>query len=336
MHRNSLAIIDLVDYKLFDMEEVLLSDISETIQMIPLETSDTVLIGNINSIKLEAEKLFIRTTQEVIVFDGSGSFLNTIGEKGRGPKEYLSLYDIFPENNMVWLIDGQGRKVLKFSNSGLFIDSFEIGYNLFTEFYYLGSDAFVGFIPDYGLSTDMMLAFFNPTGLVDSVLYNNPVEKNNNFFIRLYGGEAIFIHSDTQVKFKYVFNDTIYRIVDYTLIPDMVLNLGARKANENARAISIHRDPSTYDIYEGMDVVLLRGENERYIYFIVDGVPIFYDKKERRFHKWAFRLPEDERIDQEQAQKFIPKNIDKNGYLIGATSPANEEDNPVIVIAKLK
>jgi hypothetical protein len=40
------------------------------------------------------------------------------------------------------------------------------------------------------------------------------------------------------------------------------------------------------------------------------------------------------RIDREQAQKFVPMYIDKNGNLIGYTAPANDEDNPVVVIAK--
>ena len=81
----------------------------------------------------------------------------------------------------------------------------------------------------------------------------------------------------------------------------------------------------------------LYGENDRYIYLrVLFNVPTFYDKKENKVHKWEFSLPDDKRLDPEQSQKFVPKYIDKYGNLIGETTPANLEDNQVIIIAKLK
>jgi len=332
--RNNIT-IDLVNHKQLPVEEILLSDISESIQMIHLESNDSALVSILMDIKLEANKIYLRALNGVFVFDLNGKFLNMVGAKGRGPKEYVNLNNLFPENDMVWLLDNSGKKALKFTDSGRFIESFELEQQWWTTFCYSSGDSFIGFVPDNGQpNTDVMLAFFNTTEMIDSILYRKPIQEANIAWSFIH--EASFIHHGSQIKFKHVFNDTIYTIKDYKLIPDIVINLGTRKANENARAIAVNSDPTTHDIFEGMDVVLLQGENERYIYLEVVDTPIFYDKKELKVHKWAFILPEDERIDQEKAKKFVPKYIDKNGYLIGETAPANEEDNPVIVLAKLK
>jgi len=334
--KSDYLVIDLTNNHQLPIEKIALSEISETIQIIPLETSDSVLIGRISGIKMEADRLYVRASNGVFVFDSNGKFLNTVGSKGRGPREYVYLYDLFPENNMVWLIDASGKKVLKFTDAGRFVESFELEKQIFTEFYHTGDDTFIGFVPDFCQpNTDIMLAFFNKMGMVDSILYRNPI-KEGNTMVRFYVAEVNFINHGKRLKFKHLFNDTIYSIKNNKLTPEIALHLGARKANENARAEAAVQSPGAVDIFKDMDRAWLLGENDRYIYLKVEDNPFFYDKKEQKVHKWTLSLPEDKRIDLEQSIKFNPLYIDKNGHLIGETSPANAEDNPVIVVAKLK
>ena len=331
--QSNCTIIDLRNHSLLPEEPIPLSEMAESVQLIFLETNDSVLISYIREIKIEREKLYVCATNGAFVFDVDGLFLNTVGANGRGPNEYLNLYGLFPSNDVVWIIDNVGKKVLKFRDSGAFLGSF-VAEKRHTGYYHSGGDNFIGFIPDNGQSdTDIMLAFFNSTGMVDSILYRNPILQSNIAWGLT--NEASFIQMGAQIKFKHVFNDTIYKIMDNKLMPEFVLNLGARKANENARAIAVNKDPQTYDIYEGMDVALLRGETDRYIFLKVENIPIFYDKKEQKVHKWKLLLPDDERLDSERSQKFVPMYIDKNGNLIGETVSVHEEDNPVIVVARL-
>ena len=332
--QSNYSVIDLVNHNQLPIEEIFISDISDFVHIIPIETNDSILIGRIYEIKIETNKLYIRASNGVFVFDHNGKFLNSVGSKGRGPKEYLALYGIYPDDDLIWLLDDSGNKTLKFTDSGKFLASYDWEQPRLTEFDYYGNDTFVGFLPDYGLpKTNIMLAFFHTTGTVDSVLYRKPIEKNVRQIIHLYG-EANFINDGNQIKFKHRFNDTIYKINNYKLIPDIVLHLGSGKANENARAEAANKDH--YDLSQGMDITTLCGESNRYIYLKVNGIPLFYDKKEQKVHKWNFILPDDKRIDPEESKKFVPICIDRNGNLIGQTASANEEDNPVIIIAKLK
>jgi hypothetical protein len=338
--QRDIYVIDLVNHTKFPEEKIQIFDISESIQVIPIETSDSVLIGNIFSTKIEDNKVFISSINGVFAFDSNGKYQNSIGYKGRGPAEYVSLFDFYPDNDLVWLLDRSGKKVLKYSNSGLFIEGYTLPkQQIFTGFHYLNSSTFIGFVPDNGQpNTNIMLAFFGATGITDSILYRNPIPESKMWWMVF--GEASFIDHGVHTKFKHLFNDTLYIIQDYKLKPYTVLNLGTRKANINARAIAADKDPATHNIYEDMDRVFLRGENDRYIFLEIWtelGAPksvFFYDKKEQTIHKWKFILPEDDRID--HTTDFTPLNIDGNGNLIGYASPANEEDNPIIIIAKLK
>jgi len=334
--QNNYLIIDLYNHLQLPLEETPVSEVSTSIQIIPLETSDSVLIGTVKNIKLETNKLFILARNGLFVFDNNGKFLNTVSSKGRGPKEYIALSDIYIDKDIVWLLDDSGNKALKYTNSGKFLSSFNFEQPLWSDFGYYGNDTFIGFLPDYGLpETNVMLAFFNTTGIVDSILYKTPIPKNVSAFTSYLYYEAAFVYCANQIKFKHIFNDTIYKIDNFKLVPEIVLDLGLGKANENARREAVYNDVS-YNLFHGMDVTRLRGESERYVYLNVGGILIFYDKTEQKVHKWKFILPVDARLDLEESKKFVPMYIDQNGYLIGETVGANPEDNPVIIIAKLK
>ena len=338
-HQSDYAVIDLVNHKQLATEQIALSDISESIQLIPLETNDSVLVGRISGIKLEGDKLYIHASNGLFVFNKNGKFLNTIGSKGRGPKEYLYLSEVFPKNDIVWLVDDTGKRVLKYADSGTFLEGFDfIKKHRFMNYYHSEGDTFIAFLPDLGqTNTDIMLAFFNATGLIDSVLYRNPAPEGSTM-VMMYN-EITFINYGSQIKCKYMFNDTIYQIRNNQLYPDMVLSLGAGKANEKARIEAVVGGLE-FDPYKGMDVIRLWGESDRYLYFKVyinmEKNLLFWDKKEQKAHKWSFILPNDKRLDPDQLEKFIPIDIDKNGNLVGEAAPANADDNQVIVVAKLK
>ena len=334
--QSDCLIIDLTNHKSLPVEQIALFDISESIQIIPLETNDSVLLGRISSVKLEANKLYIRASNGVFVFDIHGNFLNTVGSKGRGPKEYIYLHEIYPENNIVWLIDDSGKKALKYTDSGIFLESFDFDKLRFTDYYYSGADVFIGFVPDLGQpKTNIMLAFFSPTEMIDSVCYRNPMLKNGTT-VMFYSPEITFINYGNRIKLKHLFNDTIYHLLSNKLYPDAVLHLGQGRANENARNEAAHQDPKVIDLFKGMDQTLLYGENAQYIFLKVEDALFFYDKQGQKVHKWEFSLPDDKRLDSEQAKKWAPVCIDKYGNLTGTTTPTDPEDNPVVIIAKLK
>ena len=78
-----------------NMQKAKLSNLVDSIQYLPLETNDSSLIGNISRIVATPHQIFVgdRLANSVFVFNKQGKFLHKICRQGRGPEEYIRLYD---------------------------------------------------------------------------------------------------------------------------------------------------------------------------------------------------------------------------------------------------
>lgn len=77
----------------------------DSVEIIPLEVSDMSYIAYIQKILIaESGKIVILNSTGIMVFDSKGNFLFPVGRIGRGPGEYLQLYDI--------CLDLSGREIM--------------------------------------------------------------------------------------------------------------------------------------------------------------------------------------------------------------------------------
>ena len=96
-----------------------LSDIVEYFDIVPLETSDDCLLGEINVIKKRAGRYYIRTNDNRLdVFNENGKHLMKVGGVGQGPGEYTAICDFDADNDHIYiLVPG---KILKYDYNGTF------------------------------------------------------------------------------------------------------------------------------------------------------------------------------------------------------------------------
>lgn len=82
--------IDLLD---IDMDTVAYSVFVDSIEYIPLETTDECLVGEVTDLALAGNHLFVfdAKQQEVWSFDRSGKYVGRIGRQGEGPGEYVAI-----------------------------------------------------------------------------------------------------------------------------------------------------------------------------------------------------------------------------------------------------
>lgn len=98
----------VIDGKVKDSVEFELRDISENLRIIGLQTSDSVLIGNIYNVVLGDNYLIVGTENDDFLFDKNGVFIRKLLRRGRGPDEF-----IFPQlstiikNDIIYLADRQ-------------------------------------------------------------------------------------------------------------------------------------------------------------------------------------------------------------------------------------
>jgi hypothetical protein len=115
------------------------STFANSIDYIPLETNDTVLIGEIDKIIKRADKLFVmdKMTGTIFCFNSEGKFLYKLMEKGNGPGEYYSIGDFNVTENEEIVIYSSSQGLLFYNEDG-FIR--KINSSIIAENFYLDKD----------------------------------------------------------------------------------------------------------------------------------------------------------------------------------------------------
>lgn len=113
------------------VKELSFSFFVDTIELIPLETTEKNLIGEITRAIFNEGKYYIRSTngmqdEKLFVFDKTGKFLQQISQKGGGPDEYIEMNDFtITHDNKIVL--ASYRKLLVFDNNYTFLYSIPLG-----------------------------------------------------------------------------------------------------------------------------------------------------------------------------------------------------------------
>lgn len=114
--------------------DIKLSEITDTVEIIPLEQTDESDIARIERIIPYKDKYFLLNTVgfvngRVLVFDREGNFINKIDKRGSGPDEYIDLKDIaldFRREELIFMTQPNG--IYRYDMQGNFICKVDGGY----------------------------------------------------------------------------------------------------------------------------------------------------------------------------------------------------------------
>jgi len=105
------------------------SRLYKSVKIIPLETNESCLIGDIDKIQVIDNYVLIMDAsiaKSLYVFDREGRFIRKIGSVGQGPGEYVSISDftVDRENKTVYIEDGRLPRIHKYDlATGKFIQT---------------------------------------------------------------------------------------------------------------------------------------------------------------------------------------------------------------------
>ena len=102
-----------------EVQDIHQTDLFSGFQIIPLETRDSVLIGDIDKVVVWNDRIFVAgywDIKTVYAFDLKGHFLGQVGKPGRGAGEYLQLFDLFvdPRTERLNLVSRIDQKLFEY------------------------------------------------------------------------------------------------------------------------------------------------------------------------------------------------------------------------------
>ncbi len=197
----------------------------KSIELIPLDTPDEALVGDANQLKvyIDNNKIYIanrNSSSGIHVFTLGGEYINTVGEQGEGPEEFLFIHDLIAHG-----------------------DTLEVMTNNGTSTHVTGFNINGGFL--YKIETDVRAYSFEKvtSGYVFATSYNYPIH-DSRVYVTDWSGEVIdsllpnttqttsvvvednFVKEGKNIYYREFFKDTVYTINENIATPTYVLDFG--------------------------------------------------------------------------------------------------------------
>lgn len=119
-----------------DEHVIKLSEVADSIRYVPLETTDSCLIGSIDKLLCTEAGRFVVVDKEiasaVYLFDADGRFLNRIGSRGQGHGEYIQIEDVTCGGGYVYIWDSNLNKGLKYTEQGKLSAEWKFDYTAYS------------------------------------------------------------------------------------------------------------------------------------------------------------------------------------------------------------
>ena len=344
-------------------QPLLISQIADDIEFIPLETTRECLLDNdLSDITMTKEEIFLFDYNKGYRFDRQGKFVNSIGSRGQGPQDFIRPMCMAVDtiNKWVYFYDNT-RKIVKYDYNGKHIETFSTegyGYNLLlvnapgqfvidNNRYFSSNPGERNSIYFYSEQEKKVISKFtcDYKEKIPSLSISFPMayKNNDNLFLKDFWCDTIYMMNGVYDAYSYAVIQKgrfIHRNVpDYSLI-------GGEPSNEERFILGV------YHIHE----------SDRFIYLSTDKGSVIFDKKENKtffdefaenrikiaddlyggiINKLIQTIRENKAITYCHSHELLSMNkhlINDGRYLAYKTmvETRDPEDNPVLIVLKLK
>lgn len=226
---NRVTAID-IESKVYNPQKIYLSDLTEGVEYIPLNTSEDIFLRGVYQLSKYKEFLFISDLNNCILYNIDGTFVTKIGRQGSGPGEYRYVSRI--------VISPAGRlyiqslsDLLEYDLNGKFIRKYKQigkpGLWSIQSWLPLNDSLFFGQIPNFSGNEDSRALVYDVYGNIKFEFKNYRKFQPQRIEINNFANQANIYSLNNLVYFKERVNDTLFYLTDkFELHPKYVFNLG--------------------------------------------------------------------------------------------------------------
>lgn len=111
-----------------------ISAIADTVTYIPLETNDSLIIGNIRRLVVINDTMYIwdDTSDEVFLFNSFGRYISKISKKGRADDEYVRIMDFFvnPKSSNIYIYSDANQSIYEYNSQAKLLSKIDIPFTI--------------------------------------------------------------------------------------------------------------------------------------------------------------------------------------------------------------
>lgn len=222
---DSSAPIPSCDITIDNLSGDFFKDEIKEIKIIPLETTDSCLIGKITHLAVVNDTIIVcdaSKAQKVFLYDSAGKFLKAIGSKGCGPGEYSAISQFTADANGIYIYDWLTSKYFHYDYNGKLVREQTFHNTCPQQVYQLNDTLFVATYSAYSKDHPYSLTWINVSSGEDKECDTAlPFKFSRNW---VYGeikksmnGEILFFKSGYE---------TVYKIDNKTLTSLFSLGFG--------------------------------------------------------------------------------------------------------------
>lgn len=214
---------------------VSISDLSDSIKLIELETRPNAMISNINDVVYDGKNLLVTNSDgRILIFGPEGDFIQKLGKNGDGPGEhkYVSAIAIDNQSKNIFIVTR--GKILIYSSSYEFLE--EIKLNFYLDYFQVFNNTCYGISNEYGKVVKN--GFENVTKLYrlgpkmeveDTIVLRTAIVESKIATILGYRDymssidDNLYIYTPVTTN-ENILRDTLYQLIGEDLIPFAKLN----------------------------------------------------------------------------------------------------------------
>jgi len=355
-------------------QKINLSTISKNIEYVQLETNNDFIVGNAPRVFADDEFIIVVAYRQQYIFSRkTGAFIREIGNYGRNPEGYRNTRSnlVYDEVRKTIYASGWDDGIIEYSVSGDVLNTIMKPHEIagIISFVRLDEAVFFASVKNIDGIQKQKLIQLNKEGKIIKSIPNTDYFINTKKVYSRGENEGWFYWIERQLLYKSCFNDTIFEVKNNSLRPKYIFSLGKFKLDYSKRELIDWKEFKDYflieNVFESADYLFFtlnyNNQMRQGIYIKKKNTTIVADSENvETFYfnigKYGFINDIDNFI------QFYPQNLNQHNELIGlvqayelknwfsenpkkvASLPPclqkiqniNENDNPVVMIAKLK
>ena len=198
-----------------ELDAILIDNIFSDYKFISLEETDSSLVGAIRKIVLKNDVIYVSAGGRLFQFTTTGKHLRTLDRYGRGPEEYISIWDFIVSDKDILVWDQNSRKIIRYSLENRHIASYSLDHfaasiylidrdKVLFSSSYQGDDEYKFIVRD--LETMDIITSFHPINMAQTT-YRHVMYQDNYYVYK----DALLFHEPM--------NNHIYEIDNHELKP---------------------------------------------------------------------------------------------------------------------